>query len=62
MPMTEVISGVVTPTDKSKSNPLARLKVRILSKSVVILVFPSVIKRRKFTLPQSYHHQSIEIK
>ena len=35
MPMTGVISGVVTPKDKTKSNPLARLKVRIFSKSVV---------------------------
>ena len=35
MPMTGVISGVTTPKDKSKSNPLTRLKVRIFSKSVV---------------------------
>ena len=35
MPMTEVISGVVTPRDKTKSNPLARLKLRIFSISVV---------------------------
>ena len=35
MPMTVVISVVVTPKDKTKSNPLARLKVRILSKSVI---------------------------
>ena len=35
MPMTGVISGVVTPKEKRKSNPLAREKVRILSKSVV---------------------------
>ena len=35
MPMTGVISGVVTPRDKTKSNPLARLKLRIFSKSVV---------------------------
>ena len=34
MPMTGVISGVVTPKDKTKSNPLARLKVRIFTKSV----------------------------
>ena len=33
--MTGVISGVVTPKDKSKSNPLARLKIRIFSKSVI---------------------------
>ena len=35
MSMTGVISGVVTPKDKTKSNPLAREKVRIFSKSVV---------------------------
>ena len=35
MPMTGVISGVVTPKDKTKSNPLAGLKVRIFWKSVV---------------------------
>ena len=29
MPMTGVISGVATLKDKTKSNPLARLKVRI---------------------------------
>ena len=35
MPITEVISGVVTPRDKTKSNHLARLKVMIFSKSLV---------------------------
>ena len=35
MAMTGVISEVVTPKDKVKSKPLAREKVRILSKSVV---------------------------
>ena len=35
MPMTGVISGVDTPTGKTKSKPLARLKVRIFSKAVV---------------------------
>ena len=35
MSMTGVISGVVTPKDKSKSNPLARFKIRIFSKSVI---------------------------
>ena len=34
MPMTGFISGVVTPKDKTKSNPLARLKVTIFSKLV----------------------------
>ena len=37
MPMAVVASGVVTPKDKTKSNPLE------------FLVLPSVIKRRKFT-------------
>ena len=35
MPMTGVISGLVTAKGKTKSNPLTRLKVRIFSKSVV---------------------------
>ena len=35
MPIIGVISGFVTPKDKSKSNPLARLKVRIFLKSMV---------------------------
>ena len=35
MPMIAIISAVVTFKDKSKSNPVARLKVRIFSKSVV---------------------------
>ena len=35
MTMTGVISGVVTHKDKTKSNPLARLKVRNFSKYVV---------------------------
>ena len=35
IPMTGVISEVVTHKDETKSNPLARKKVRILSKSVV---------------------------
>ena len=33
MPMTGVISGFVTPKDKTKSNLLAKLKVRIFSKN-----------------------------
>ena len=38
----EVISGAVTPKDKTKSQtPLARLKLRIFSKSVIsFLSFP----------------------
>ena len=35
MPMTRVISGAITPKYKTKSSPLARLKVRISSKYVV---------------------------
>ena len=35
MPMAGVISGAVTPKHKTKSNPLAREKVTILSKFVV---------------------------
>ena len=35
MPVIGVASGVVTAKDKTKSNPHAREKVRILSKSVV---------------------------
>ena len=35
MPMAGVISGVVTSKDKTKSNPLGREKVRMLSKCVV---------------------------
>ena len=35
MPMNGVIGGVVTPKDITKSNPLARQKVRIFSKSGV---------------------------
>ena len=43
MPMTGVISGTVTPKDKTKSNPLARVKVRIFSKSVVSAVLPDYL-------------------
>ena len=35
--MTRFINGVVTPKDKTDSNPLAILKVRIFSKDVVSL-------------------------
>ena len=62
MPMTGAISGVVTPKDKTKSNCLARKKTRTFSKSGKFLIFPSVIKRRKFTLPNSYQDQSMEVK
>ena len=63
MSMTGVISGVITPNDKTRSNPLARIKsqdvLRICSK---FLVFPSVIKKKEFTLLQGYQHQSMEVK
>ena len=35
MPMTGVISGFVTPKDKTKAKPLGRVKVRNFSKYVV---------------------------
>ena len=35
MPMSLGISGVVTPNDKTKSNRLANLKIRIFLKCVV---------------------------
>ena len=35
MPMTGVITAVVTPKNKTKSNPLPRLKVTIFLISVV---------------------------
>ena len=47
--MTGVISGVVTPKEKTKSNPLARQKVRTLSKSVVnFYSFPVSLGGRSF--------------
>ena len=61
MSMTEVVSGVVKLNDKSKPNPFAGLKIRI-SKCVVSFYFPSVIKRRKFTLVKSYQHQIMDAK
>ena len=35
MPITAVIIGVMTPKDKTKSKPLATIKVRIFSKPVL---------------------------
>ena len=35
MPMTRVISGIVTAKDRTKSDPLARLKLWIISNSVL---------------------------
>ena len=52
MLITRVISRANTPKDKTKSNPLAREKVGILSKSVVSF-FPSVLKKKEFSLPAS---------
>ena len=59
MSMTELITGVITPKDKSQSNLLATQKVSIFTK---FLVFPSVIKRRKFSLSKDYQHESMEVK
>ena len=42
--LTGIKSGVVTPKDKTKLNPLAVQVARHISKSVQVLVFPSVIK------------------
>ena len=57
MSMTGVRSGVVTPKDKTKSNPLATKKSQDLIKICgKFLVFPSVIKKREFSLPKSYQH------
>ena len=43
MPMTGVTSGVVTPKDKTKSNPLARLSQDLLKICGKCLVFPMVL-------------------
>ena len=49
MPMTGVISWVITPKDKTKSKSLARQKVRIFSKSVVrFKSFPVSLKEGSF--------------
>ena len=45
MLMTDVISGVVTPKDKTKSNPLANQNVRSITKSVLSFYsFPVSLK------------------
>ena len=46
MPMTGVTSGVITPEDKTKSNPLARLKVKegILSVLCNFITFENCMK------------------
>ena len=43
MPMTGVISGFITPKEKTTPNPLARLKLRIFSKSVVSFLYSDCI-------------------
>ena len=58
MPITGVISEVVTPKDKTKSNLLGSLKVRILSKSEVSFQSFPVSLRGFYTptgLPASKH-------
>ena len=54
MPMTGVVSGVVTAKDKTKSNPLAREKVTIFSKSVTTFWPFQVSLRRK-----SFHFKKV---
>ena len=44
MSMTGAISGVVTPKDKAKTNPLARLKVRISKSEVSFKSFPVLLR------------------
>ena len=51
MPITGVTSGVVTAKDKTKSNPKSQDLLKICGN---FLVFPSVIKRRDFSLPKGY--------
>ena len=53
MPMTGVISGVVTPKDKAISNPLVTEKSQDFIKICGNLVFAAVIKRMEFSLPKS---------
>ena len=55
MLMTGVISGVVTPKDKTKSNPLANQKVRSITKSVVNFSSFPVSLRGAFA-PKGYQH------
>ena len=53
MPMTGVIIGVVTLKDKTKPNFLVSKKSEDLIKICgKFLLFPSVIKRREFSLPK----------
>ena len=58
MPMTGVISGIVTPKYKTRSNSLARQKVEILSKSVVSFqYFPMSLRGGSFTPKLLRAHQ-----
>ena len=61
--MNGVISGIATPKDKTKSNPLNRIKVRIFSKSeAVFSSFPMSLKEKVYTpneLPESKHGNKI---
>ena len=53
-----VISGVVTPKDKTKSNPLTNQKVRSITKSVVTFLSFPVLLKGAFTpreLPELKH-------
>ena len=59
MPMTGVISGVITPKDNTKSNPLARLKVSIFSKPVLSFLSLSSLKEFKIILMNNLHSQWI---
>ena len=49
MLMTGVISGVITPKDKTKSNTLANQKVRSIAKSMVSFWSFPVLLRGAFT-------------
>ena len=58
MPMTKVLTSVLTPTDKTNSNILPQEKVMILSESVVGLSsFPMSLRRESF-----HSHRSTSIK
>ena len=61
--MTGIISGVFTPKDKTKLNPLTRQKFRIFLKSMVSSCsFPSGIRKSKLKAPMSYQQQIMEVK
>ena len=57
-----VISGVVTPKDKTKSNPLDNQKVRLITKSAVIFQSFRISLRGAFApkeLPALKHGRKI---